>query len=137
MRAAPTTRYAGAASVRTRATVMPEEDFLEAVLRLAKLYGWRSFHARPALTAKGPRTAVAGDGVGFPDLVLVHPRHGLICAELKRVGARLDPAQEAWRAALLAAGVAVYVWWPTDLERLATVLLRHGDPTRLILEAQP
>ena len=136
MNRAPTTRYAGAASVRARATVMPEADFLEAVLRLANLYGWRSFHARPAMTARGPRTAVAGDGVGFPDLVLVHPRHGLICAELKRVGARPVPAQEAWRAALLAAGVPVYVWWPTDLERLVTVVLRSGDPTRAIAEAQ-
>jgi hypothetical protein len=136
VRPAPTTRYAGAASLRARATVMPEEDFLDSVVRLAHLYGWRSFHARPAMTAKGPRTAVAGDGVGFPDLVLVHPRHGLICAELKRVGGRPDPAQEEWRAALLAAGVAVYVWWPTDLERLVSVALRTGDPSRLIAKAQ-
>jgi len=124
VRAAPTTRYAGAASVRARATAMPEEDFLEAVLRLAKLYGWRSFHARPAMTAKGPRTAVAGDGVGFPDLVLVHPRHRVMFVELKRDGGDLAPEQGVWQRALIDAGAACHVWWPALLDNLVLAVLQ-------------
>jgi hypothetical protein len=48
-----------------------EAEFLAQVLQLAKLCGWLTAHFRPAKTAHGWRTAVQGDGAGWPDLVLL------------------------------------------------------------------
>lgn len=45
---------------------MTEAQFTDAVLEYAKVCGWRSIHLRPAKTEKGYRTAVQGDGKGFP-----------------------------------------------------------------------
>jgi hypothetical protein len=103
-----------------------EESFLGQVLEYARLFGWRCFHARPAETARGVRTAVQGDGVGFPDLVLVHPHHGVLVAELKREAGKLKPEQERWIADFRAAGVAAYVWRPSDWSRITQIL--SGGP---------
>jgi hypothetical protein len=121
-------RFAGSAMPRpTAASVLAralgsEEDLLNAILELAKLRRWRSFHARPATTAKGFRTAIAGDGAGFPDLLLVRsPR--LIVAELKRqdAPAELPLSQRAWLAAFH--GLAErHVWRPSDLHEIAEIL---------------
>src|SRR5262245_42102129 len=48
----------------------PEEALLRQILQLARLWGWASYHQRPARTARGWRTALSGCA-GFPDLVLV------------------------------------------------------------------
>lgn len=87
---------------------MSENDLLRCVLDLAKVYGWRTFHARPAMTAKGYRTPVQGDGKGFPDLVLA--REGrVIFAELKVDGGHPTADQVRWLIAL-----AGYLWRPAD-----------------------
>jgi hypothetical protein len=121
-------RFAGAASVRLTPQrvlergVVSEEDLLAAVLDLARLRRWRSFHARPAVTGKGVRTAVQGDGVGFPDLLLVRsPRQ--IVAELKRqdAPAELPLSQRLWMSAFH--GIAErHVWRPSDLPEIARIL---------------
>jgi VRR-NUC domain len=69
--------------------------------------GWRCAHFRPGRTDHGWRTAVQGDGKGFPDWVLVHDRGGVVFVELKTVKGKLTPTQEAWGEALIRAG-AVY-----------------------------
>lgn len=74
---------------------MSESDLLKCVLDLAKVYGWRSYHARPAMTAKGYRTPVQGDGKGFFDLVLVKMGR-VIFVELKTERGWLTPEQAAW-----------------------------------------
>jgi hypothetical protein len=57
------------------------------VIEAAHVYGWRCAHFRPARTRHGWRTAVAADGAGFPDLVLIHPgRREIIARELKASG---------------------------------------------------
>ncbi len=94
-----------------------EAQFTNQVLELAKLRGWRTAHFRPARTATGWRTAVQGDGKGWPDVVLVR-RSRMIVAELKRDRkARLTKDQEAWLLALRLVGmgvIEVQVWTPED-----------------------
>lgn len=99
-----------------------EAEFTDQVLTLAKLTGWRTAHFRPAMTASGWRTAVQGDGKGFPDLVLVRPPR-VIVAELKRTERdKPTPEQLAWLESF--GGIAiieVYVWRATSAEDWATI----------------
>jgi len=43
-----------------------EAEFLAQVLAYARLHGWRAVHFRAARVGTGWRTAVQGDGAGFP-----------------------------------------------------------------------
>lgn len=97
-----------------------EEQFLREVLALAKECGWRTAHFRPARTARGWRTAVQGDGKGWPDVVMVRER--IIFAELKAETGRLKPAQKAWIETLTQAKQEVYVWKPSDWVEIERVL---------------
>lgn len=92
---------------------MSEADLLDAVLDLAALHHVRTAHFRPAQTATGWRTAVSGDGAGFPDLVLVG-RGGVLYRELKSAAGSLAPEQQVWLAALADAGADATVWRPVD-----------------------
>lgn len=101
---------------------MTESALLLGVLDIARLLGWRSLHLRPARTAHGWRTAVAGDGVGWPDLFMVRG-HRIVAAELKAGRGRTTPEQDAWLAALALAGVETFLWRPADYpERIAELL---------------
>ena len=85
------------------------------MIELAHLHGWRVAHFRKSRTADGRHlTAVAADGAGFPDLVMV--RDGdLIFAELKRQDGRVSLEQKAWLEELNKPhGVTVCVWRPND-----------------------
>jgi len=99
-----------------------ERDFQRAVIDLARLMGWRVFHARPALTQRGRwLTPIQGDA-GFPDLVLCRPPR-LIVAELKRVGGKPTAEQQAWLEALAScAGVECYLWTPADWDAIVRML---------------
>jgi hypothetical protein len=92
---------------------MSEDDLLRCVLDLAKLYGWRSFHARPAMTAMGYRTAVSGDGRGFPDLIMLKDAD-LLVVELKVDGKRPTREQEDWLEAFYPIALDATVWRPAD-----------------------
>lgn len=98
-----------------------EAAFLAQVLEYAKLTGWRSAHFRSAQTAKGWRTAVSGDGAGFPDLVMIRGSR-MIVAELKRdERQKPSPEQLAWLEAFLGVGVEVFLWTPggwLEIERV-------------------
>lgn len=66
---------------------------------------------------------------GFPDLVLVHPRRGLILfVELKRHGQYPTIEQRLWRAALLCAThgndghTRYFLWTPDDWDEVVTTL---------------
>lgn len=108
----------------------PEERFQKEVMRLAKLNGWRSAHFRKSMTKRGNWvTAVAGDGKGFPDLVLVRER--VIVVELKATTKPTDD-QLLWHEAFRAAGIDVYVWYPSDIDEVIAVL-----STRLIRKYHP
>src|SRR5262245_32993746 len=91
----------------------PEEALLRQVLKLARLTGWLTFHTRAARTAHGWRTSVQGDGKGFPDLVLLHPRRALLVfVELKSDRGRLTADQRRWFGTLHLAGQRVLLWRP-------------------------
>lgn len=95
-----------------------ESGFQRAVIALARLHGWRVAHFRPAMNERGKwRTAVAGDGAGFPDLVLVKvvgKNKRLIFVELKTDAGRVRPEQREWLAWLSGAGVSAAIWRPAD-----------------------
>jgi hypothetical protein len=85
-----------------------EVECYRTVIEAAHICGWLVAHFRPARTAHGWRTAVQGDGKGFPDFVLVHGGARRVWfVELKRDGAKLSDEQRRWGETLLAAGV---VW---------------------------
>lgn len=118
-----------------QAKTMTEDQLLAQVLGIAKLYGWRTAHFRPAQTRSGRWvTAVQGDGKGYPDLTLAHgPAGRLVFAELKTARGKVTPEQADWlhalelvaEAALDVPGasrpgrpygsVEVYTWRPADL----------------------
>lgn len=95
---------------------MTEDHLLKAVLDMARMLGITTAHFRPALSQSGRwHTAVAGDGKGFPDLVLVG-RGGILYRELKTEKGRLSPEQVVWLRTLNSAGADAGIWRPADLE---------------------
>jgi hypothetical protein len=95
---------------------------------LAPMLGWRlCYHT---LRSRGSKA-------GFPDRVLVRER--IIYAELKRekrVATPITPEQREWLDALAKTGAEVYLWRPSDLDEIATVLSkrwRKGESSTLTL----
>lgn len=107
---------------------------------LATMLGWVHVHFRPAMTKHGWRTAGTGElAAGWPDLVLLRVRdHRLIFAELKRELERPSIEQAGVLAALGAVAwndqvpanrtpmpgprIEVFIWRPSDLERIVEIL---------------
>ena len=94
---------------------MSERELQDAVLQAAKVMGWLAYH-----TFDSRRS-----GEGFPDIVLVHPKRGvLLFVELKSETGQLTLAQKDWRDAL--EGIVVYlgstVWRPSDLDTALATL---------------
>lgn len=97
-----------------------EAELQEQVIELARLLRWRVAHFRPAMTKHGWRTPVAGDGKGFPDLVLVRDR--VVVVELKSEVGRVSDDQAEWLGAFEAAGVLALVVRPSSFDELVAVL---------------
>ena len=96
-------------------TLRPSEgELTAAVLAAARLLGWRTAHFRPARTAHGWRTPVQGDGAGFPDLLLAHPRQARLLFRELKAGSPLRPEQAVWAEALEACGCDWGIWRPDD-----------------------
>lgn len=93
-------------STRARAArdLMTEAQFQQAVVDLARLRGWLTFHVHDSRR---------GLGAGFPDLVLLHQATGeLMFVELKTSSGRVSMAQQTWLDALQRGGHAARVWRP-------------------------
>lgn len=90
---------------------MSEDELLFNVLDLFAHFGVTTAHFRPARTNKGWRTAVQGDGKGFPDIVAVVGGR-VIFRELKPEAGRLEPDQRRWRDVLLEHGQDWALWKP-------------------------
>jgi VRR-NUC domain len=100
-----------------------EAEFTTQVIATARMFGWTTAHFRPALTKHGWRTAVQGDGKGFPDLVLLHVERGeLWFRELKVGKGRPTDEQRAWGEQLAAAGQDFAVWRDTDWDAIVVEL---------------
>lgn len=114
---------------------MSEDDLLRAVLDLARLFGLKTAHFRPAQAKSGNWiTAVQGDGKGYPDLTIVGPG-GVLFRELKSTRGVLAPKQREWMMRLRSAGMDAAVWRPADLvegviERELRALRTPADPSR-------
>lgn len=91
---------------------MSEGALTDAIVELAHLLGFAVAHFRPGRTAGGYRTAVAYDGAGFFDLVLIGPR-GVIFAEVKAEHGAVRADQKAWLQRAANAGARVFVWRPS------------------------
>ncbi len=74
------------------------------------------------MTGQGWRTAVQGDGAGFPDLVLIKAGR-LLFAELKAAKGVLTPEQRTWLNGLRGACGEVYLWRPEDYDEIEKVLI--------------
>ena len=116
-----------------------EKAWQSQVIQLARWHKWKAVHFRPARVVceychrqgcnrcKGSgyvfRTAVEGDGKGFPDTILARPPR-LIIAELKKDTAKLiDPDQIQWLAWLSQCpGVETYIWRPKDYDEVERLL---------------
>lgn len=99
-----------------------ETDFQNNVIALARMFGWRVAHFRPAKTSKGWRTPMQGDK-GFPDLVLAKAGR-VIFAELKSARGSVSKEQLAWLVDLDdgSGKPEVYVWRPADLDAIGKLL---------------
>jgi len=96
---------------------LSEAELLAAILELAAVRGWRTYHPLPARVRKRGvetwRTQAAGDGVGWPDVFLVRGNLAL-AMELKSARGSVTPEQAAWGAALREAGIGWRVVYPSD-----------------------
>ena len=107
-----------------------EAAFTSQVIKLAQTLGWKTAHFRPGMTSRIGKegeaiwvTPVQGDGVGFPDLVMI--RQGrLVVAELKSENGIISTAQIKWLEAFdtLKIGIEVYLWHPAQFEEIAEIL---------------
>jgi hypothetical protein len=98
-----------------------EAEFTTQVIDLARHTGWLVAHFRPARTKTGWRTAVSGDGAGFPDLVLVKDETVLV-VELKVPPNKVSDAQRRWLDCFAGAGVTAHVWTPADWPEIERTL---------------
>jgi hypothetical protein len=98
---------------------MSEASLLDAVRKLARLFGWRLSH---------PWISIRSEA-GVPDLLLVRGTR-LVFVELKRQDATLSDAQAAWIADLERTCCETYVWRPDVLENgEALRVLRYEELT--------
>ena len=98
-----------------------ERDFQAAVVRLARLCGWRVYCVHDSRHSPA----------GWPDLVLLRGRR-ILYRELKRDGraSRLTPEQRDTLAALEHAGQDAAVWTPDDWPDIERTLARPPRGSR-------
>lgn len=103
--------------------MMTEAELQATLIEAAWSLGWMVHHDRPAQRRDGTWTTAIEGHPGFPDLFLVHRRHGkAIAAELKSGDGRITDHQRRWIDRLRAADVPAYVWRPDDLDAALAIL---------------
>lgn len=96
---------------------MTEKQLQKAVLQLAGILGWRTYHTYDSRRSQP----------GFPDLVMLKARRTLY-VELKTERGRVRPEQRAWLDELAAAGNEVYLWRPVDWSAGIVEAVLRGIP---------
>ena len=103
-------------SPRLLLEAIAEKDFMQQIIDLASLRGWHHYHTHDS----------RGSAEGFPDLVLIRTRENdgrIIFAEIKAQKGVASPEQKIWLTLLAATGmVEVYLWRPSDWDRIVEVL---------------
>lgn len=89
-----------------RVVRLESQEQAEAI-RYLGLRGWRAWRI-------GQRNARGTQDAGVPDVVAIHPHHGLLWYECKREGGKQSAAQRAFEAACIEAGVR-YVCGPCSV----------------------
>lgn len=100
---------------------LSESEFQSQVIDLAHRYGWYVSHQRPSQIGGRWLTAVQGD-IGAPDLLLAHPRHGVLLVELKTDSGKLSPEQRQWGRAIEGSTDLYRIWRPIDLAEIVSTL---------------
>jgi hypothetical protein len=99
-----------------------EAEFQAEVIKQLHDAGWLVAHFRPGLTRSGQWvTAVAGDGVGWPDLACARPPDFFI-AELKGLKGKLSLGQERWISTLRNSGIPTFIWTPADWNTIEQII---------------
>jgi hypothetical protein len=110
-----------------------EAECQTTIIETARLAGWKVAAFRPAQTRHGWRTAVQGDGAGWPDLALFHPAtRRTMFVELKRHPYKLQPEQAAWGETLIACGhIWRVVYVPDELDQFCQELVDLARASRV------
>lgn len=100
-------------------TVAPTEaEFQAQLVELAGVLGWEHNHTRRTI-GRGRKWTTATSKVGWPDLVLWHPRDGgVLFVELKTDTGKVSAEQQRTLTSLRSAGAEVYVWRPSDMDAI-------------------
>ena len=115
-------------AARNKHRSVTEDDLLRAVLDLARIKGWRCAHFRSVKTQRPDGstrwlTPVQGDGVGFPDLILLRGDRGIAWELKSDVGQGTDEQAE-WLTAFKAAGLEARFVRPKDWDYIEKELTR-------------
>lgn len=99
---------------------MTEAEFQQQVIDAAHLFGWQHLHIRRTIGRKR-QWVTSTNLIGWPDLLLWHPKHGFAALELKVRPNKATVEQVDVLGSLAAAGAAALVVYPEDwpmVERL-------------------
>ena len=98
------------------------------VEQLLQNTGHQVAHFRPAQNGRGQwRTAVSGDGKGFPDFLAIHKETGrMMVVECKTGKAKATKEQLEWMEYFRLAGAEVYEWHPDDWDTIKLIAQRGG-----------
>lgn len=110
------------------AIAISETEWQAQVIELAHDLGWAHMHVRRSI-GKGRAWTTATNLKGWPDLTLIRPAPAsdgeIIFAELKTEKGDFKDGQREVHELLRRAGHEVYVWRPSDLDKVAERLARH------------
>ena len=97
------------------APLVTEAQLQRTIEEMSIRLGWEFFHDNDSRRNKA----------GLPDLLLVHPTHGVRWLELKTVKGRVRPQQQYWMDLLAMAGQRVYLIRPDMMDLVERIL--HGE----------
>jgi len=84
---------------------------MASVFKLARMLGWACYHTFDSRRSEG----------GFPDAVMVK-RPRVLFVEFKSDRGKATAAQLAWIGELRACGQEVYIWRPSEFEKIQRIL---------------
>ena len=100
---------------------MTEDIWQAQVVELARILGWQYLHVRRSI-GKGRKWATTTNVIGWPDLLLWHPKHGFAAIELKVGRNRVTAEQVEVLRSLERAGARILVAYPSELPAVQALL---------------